>query len=90
MHGRKEQQLKPGHQNESYSSESGDKEILKDINLEVHTGDFYYLVGRVGSGKSTLLKAIYGDIKPSAGEAMVAGYDLMHLKPSTFQNSEEN
>lgn len=58
----------------------GDKEILKDINLEVHTGDFYYLVGRVGSGKSTLLKAIYGDIKPSAGEAMVAGYDLMHLK----------
>lgn len=58
----------------------GDKEILKEINLEVRTGDFYYLVGRVGSGKSTLLKAIYGDIKPTAGETMVAGYDLMHLK----------
>jgi len=58
----------------------GDKEILKDVNLEVRTGDFYYLVGRVGSGKSTLLKALYGDLPLISGEGIVAGFDLMHLK----------
>ncbi|MEA1874190.1 MAG: ATP-binding cassette domain-containing protein [Bacteroidota bacterium] len=58
----------------------GDKEILKDVNLEVRTGDFYYLIGRVGSGKSTLLKALYGDLPLISGEGIVAGFDLMHLK----------
>ncbi len=58
----------------------GDNEILKDVNLEVRTGDFYYLVGRVGSGKSTLLKALYGDIPLISGEGIVTGFDLMHLK----------
>jgi ABC-type lipoprotein export system ATPase subunit len=32
--------------------------VLKDINLEIHDGDFVSLVGRSGSGKSTLLYII--------------------------------
>jgi cell division transport system ATP-binding protein len=56
------------------------KTILNDVNLEVVTGDFYYLVGRVGSGKSTLLKSIYADIPLASGEGLVAGFDLTKLK----------
>jgi cell division transport system ATP-binding protein len=58
----------------------GDKEILKDVNLEIKNKDFYYLVGKVGSGKSTLLKALYADIPLKGGEAVVAGYNLDKIK----------
>lgn len=67
-------QLKHAHINQ------GDKEILKDVNLEIRTGDFYYLIGKVGSGKSTLLKALYGELPLTAGEGIVAGFDLKKLK----------
>lgn len=33
-------------------------EVLSDINLEIHKGDFITIVGNSGSGKSTLLNAI--------------------------------
>lgn len=37
--------------------------ILKDVNLELHCGEFAALIGRNGAGKTTLLKAILGEIK---------------------------
>ena len=36
------------------------KLILKDINLEIKTGEFVGLVGPNGSGKSTLMLSILG------------------------------
>ena len=37
-----------------------EQHVLRDINFEVHQGDFFGIVGRNGSGKSTLLKLISG------------------------------
>ena len=58
----------------------GDKNILKDINLEIKKNDFYYLIGKVGSGKTSLLRAIYADIPIKAEQAFAAGFDLLKLK----------
>ncbi|MEA3449090.1 MAG: ATP-binding cassette domain-containing protein [Bacteroidota bacterium] len=60
----------------------GDNTILTDVNLEIKNGDFYYLIGKVGSGKTSLLKVLYADIPVEAGEAKVAGFDLLKLKKS--------
>jgi len=54
--------------------------VLKDVQLEVHSGEFVYLLGKVGSGKSTLLKSIYNDVPVRNGVAGVLGYDMCELK----------
>ena len=54
--------------------------VLKDVQLEIHSGEFVYLLGKVGSGKSTLLKSIYHEIPILYGVAGVLGYDLRALK----------
>jgi len=41
----------------------GDKEILRDINLSIRTGETHVLFGPNGSGKTTLLMAIMGSPK---------------------------
>lgn len=48
-------------------------EILKDINMKVHEGDFLCIVGENGSGKSTLMKCILGLNKVTKGEVTVNG-----------------
>ena len=54
--------------------------VLKDVQLEIHSGEFVYLLGKVGSGKSTLLKSIYHEIPILFGVAGALGYDLRALK----------
>ena len=54
--------------------------VLKDVQLEIHSGEFIYLLGKVGSGKSTLLKSIYHEIPILFGSAEALGYDLRTLK----------
>ena len=53
---------------------------LNDVNLELHKGEFVYLVGKVGSGKTSLLKTFYGELDIASGEAEVLGYDMLHIK----------
>lgn len=54
--------------------------VLKEVNLEVNKGDFFYIIGKTGSGKSSLLKTLYADLPFVSGEAIVVGYDLDKLK----------
>lgn len=54
--------------------------ILNQVNLEVKSGEFVYLIGKTGSGKSSLLRVLYGDIKLLQGEGTVAGYNLRKVK----------
>ncbi|MBK7388494.1 MAG: ATP-binding cassette domain-containing protein [Bacteroidetes bacterium] len=54
--------------------------ILNNVNLDIHKGEFVYLIGKTGSGKSSLLKVLYGDIKLTQGEGAVAGYNLRKIK----------
>jgi cell division transport system ATP-binding protein len=59
-----------------------DYHVLKNVNLEVHSGEFIYLLGKVGSGKSSLLKSFYCDVLIENGIAGVLDYDLHGIKLS--------
>ena len=54
--------------------------VLSDVNLELHKGEFVYLIGKVGSGKTSLLKTLYGELDIIDGEAEVLGYDMRSIK----------
>ncbi len=54
--------------------------VLKNVNLEIGEGEFYYLIGKVGTGKSSLIKTMYAELPIESGEAMVLDYDLRRIK----------
>jgi len=64
---------------EGLSCKYGRKTVLKDINLEVKSGDFLGVLGPNGSGKTTLLKCISGVLKPASGSVLMEGRELSHL-----------
>jgi cell division transport system ATP-binding protein len=56
------------------------KVILSNINLEVHHGEFLYIIGKTGSGKSSFMKTLYADLPLVEGQASIVDYDLATLK----------
>ena len=54
--------------------------VLNGVNLELHKGEFVYLVGKVGSGKTSLLKTFYGELDIASGKAEVLGYDIEYQR----------
>lgn len=54
--------------------------VLNDVDLELHKGEFVYLIGKVGTGKTSLLKTIYGELDITSGEAEVLGYNMRTIK----------
>ena len=60
-------------------SNAGTIEILKNISLNVSTGESLALVGPSGSGKSSLLMLLGGLERASSGSVRVAGTELSDL-----------
>lgn len=58
----------------------GEHEILHDINLSIHRGDYLALVGGNGSGKTTLVKIILGLLKPTSGTVKLFDADIEHFR----------
>ena len=51
----------------TFSNESVQQHVLKNLNLTIYKGDFTVIMGNSGSGKSTLLYALSGMDRPSLG-----------------------
>ena len=51
----------------TFSNESVQQHVLKNLNLSIYKGDFTVIMGNSGSGKSTLLYALSGMDRPTLG-----------------------
>jgi zinc transport system ATP-binding protein len=60
----------------SYTSE----EVIKDVTLQIHKGDYVGIIGPNGGGKSTILKLMLGLLKPAKGTVKLFGQDIKHFK----------
>jgi ABC-2 type transport system ATP-binding protein len=61
---------------EGLTKSYGDVEALKGVDFEVPEGTIFGLLGPNGAGKTTVVRILSTIIKPSAGRAMVLGYDV--------------
>ncbi len=51
------------------------------VNLEVHQGEIVSLIGANGAGKTTILHSISGLKRPSSGQIVFEGQDLVKTEP---------
>jgi ABC-type branched-subunit amino acid transport system ATPase component len=54
-------------------------QVVWDMNLEIHPGEFVALVGPNGAGKSTTLKTVAGLMAPKGGEVIFDGRSITNL-----------
>lgn len=59
------------------SKSYGQNEVLKDIHVSINKGEVVTIIGSSGSGKSTLLRCINLLEKPSGGQILYNGQDVM-------------
>ena len=68
-----------------YRYPDGDKDVLKDIQLDVPAGTSVAFVGGSGSGKTTLVDLILGLLTPTSGMISTQGKDIHADLPSWYQ-----
>lgn len=62
----------------------GNHEVLKDINFDVHKGEVVCVIGSSGSGKSTLLRCINLLEKPTGGQIIYKGENILDDKHDIY------
>ncbi len=59
----------------------GDVFAVDDVSLNIEKGEIFALLGSSGCGKSTLLRMLAGFEKPTAGQIVLEGQDIVGLAP---------
>ncbi|MFT4412825.1 amino acid ABC transporter ATP-binding protein [Fredinandcohnia humi] len=67
------------------SKSYGTHEVLKDINFSVSKGEVVSMIGSSGSGKSTLLRCINLLEKPSGGQIIYNGENILDDKHNIYE-----
>lgn len=71
-------------ENVSFTYPESDKEVLKNINLNLRKGENLALVGVNGAGKTTLVKIICGLYRPTEGKVLINGTDITEFNRDDY------
>ncbi len=70
----------------SLSKNFGKFKAVDSISFEVEQGEIFGFLGANGAGKTTVIRMLCGLLKPTSGEASVAGYDIRTQSPFVKKN----
>ena len=76
--------------NKTFLTQDGALTALDDINLTVQDGEIFGIIGLSGAGKSTLVRCMNLLERPTHGEVLVDGQDLMKLSPAGLREVRRN
>ncbi len=62
-------------------------EALKGINLEIHKGEIYGIIGMSGAGKSTLVRCLNFLERPTSGTVLIEGKDLSAMSDGELRST---
>ena len=63
------------------SKSFGDKQVLSNINFDLHKSEVHALLGENGAGKTTLMNILYGMFPPSEGTITINGKTFANMSP---------
>jgi ABC-2 type transport system ATP-binding protein len=63
---------------EHLTKDYGRFRALDNLNLTLHAGEVFGLLGPNGSGKTTALRLLLGFLRPTTGRAVINGHDCWH------------
>ena len=78
------------HISKVFPTGDGDLHALEDVSLTINDGDVFGIVGMSGAGKSTLVRCINLLERPTSGEVLVDGEDLMTLSPAQLRQKRRS
>jgi glycine betaine/proline transport system ATP-binding protein len=68
------------------TGQTGQRVVAVDgVDLTVHRGELFVVMGLSGSGKSTLLRMVNRLVEPTAGELLIEGRDVAALSPAELR-----
>ena len=72
---------------ENISLNHNGKNILDDVSLKLHPGEFITLIGPNGAGKSSLIKVLLGIIKQDSGQVNHSNNVRLGYTPQSFTSN---
>ncbi|WP_344312879.1 ABC transporter ATP-binding protein, partial [Agromyces terreus] len=73
----------------AFASQSGARQVLRDIDLEIAAGEIVAILGPSGCGKSTLLRIAGGLDQPTQGTALIDGEAVRPFDPRSAVGFQE-
>ena len=76
--------------NKTFGSGETAVRALENINLEIHSGEIYGIIGLSGAGKSTLVRCMNLLERPTSGSVIVDGKDMTKLSEKEMRLARRN
>lgn len=73
------------HVRKEYPTADGSLVALNDVNLSIENGVIYGIIGFSGAGKSTLIRCINLLERPTGGEVLIDGENLLTMSPKRLR-----
>ncbi|MBD8027379.1 methionine ABC transporter ATP-binding protein [Ureibacillus sp. Re31] len=72
-----------------YKTKNGEIAAVKNVNLTVHKGEIFGIIGYSGAGKSTMIRLLNGLEKPTSGSVIVNGQPISSISGNKLRQARQ-